>query len=139
MGLDTIRHLGNPPTRGWFTQEDLLHRQGWIDSGGCDRTSVGRSHFRALLSGYQRLSLNENLTDGLLEPKIKIATNEWSNQSEFPHKTRTCTLLLRKRSRSKVPIRTRGEKRHISAMVDDFPFFSSFINQHAGEGHAPPT
>ena len=33
MGLDTIRHLGNPPTRGWFTQEDLLAR--WYEVG-CD-------------------------------------------------------------------------------------------------------
>ena len=33
MGLDTIRHFGNPPTRGWFTQEDLLAR--WYEVG-CD-------------------------------------------------------------------------------------------------------
>ena len=34
MGVDTIRHLGNPPTRGWFTQEDLLAR--WYEVGSDD-------------------------------------------------------------------------------------------------------
>ena len=45
MGLDTIRHLGNPPTRGWFTQEDLLDRQGWMDSGSDDDDHVAGSSF----------------------------------------------------------------------------------------------
>ena len=45
MGLDTIRHLGNPPSRGWFTQEDLLDRQGWMDSGSDDDDHVAGSSF----------------------------------------------------------------------------------------------